>query len=78
MEENAGAADVVLSAGEVQALDEALDHMEMSAVFGGIDDFSYYSSQAAGEQYLANVRIPAAEIKAGTSASGKVYFTVYK
>lgn len=35
MEENAGAADVVLSAGEVQALDEALDHMEMSAVFGG-------------------------------------------
>ena len=42
------------------------------------DDFSYYSNQAAGEQYLANVRIPAAEIKAGTSASGKVYFTVYK
>lgn len=42
------------------------------------DDFSYYTSQVAGEQYLANVRIPAAEIKAGTSASGKVYFTVYK
>ena len=42
------------------------------------DDFGYYTSQAAGEQYLANVRIPAAEIRAGTSASGKVYFTVYK
>ena len=42
------------------------------------DDFSYYTSQAAGEQYLANVRIPAAEIKAGKSESGKVYFTVYK
>ena len=42
------------------------------------DDFNYYTSQAAGEQYLANVRIPAAEIKAGKSASGKVYFTVYK
>ena len=42
------------------------------------DDFGYYTSQAAGEQYLANVRIPAAEIKAGTSASGMVYFTVYK
>lgn len=42
------------------------------------DDFGYYTSQAAGEQYLANVRIPAAEIKAGKSASGKVYFTVYK
>lgn len=42
------------------------------------DDFNYYTSQAAGEQYLANVRIPATEIKAGKSASGKVYFTVYK
>ena len=42
------------------------------------DDFGYYTSQAAGEQCLANVRITAAEIKAGTSASGKVYFTVYK
>ena len=42
------------------------------------DDFGYYTSKAAGEQYLANVRIPAAEIKAGKSASGKVYFTVYK
>ena len=42
------------------------------------DDFGYYSSQAAGEQYLANVRIPASEISAGTNASGKVYLTVYK
>ena len=42
------------------------------------DDYSYYTSQAAGEQYLANVRIPAAEIAAGKSANGKVYFTVYK
>ena len=42
------------------------------------DDFGYYTSQAAGEQYLANVRISAAEIKAGKSPNGKVYFTVYK
>ena len=42
------------------------------------DDFNYYTSQAAGEQYLAHVRIPAAEIRAGKSANGKVYFTVYK
>ena len=42
------------------------------------DDYGYYTSQAAGEQYLANVKIPAAEIIAGKSASGKVYFTVYK
>lgn len=43
-----------------------------------VDDFAYYTSQAAGEQYLANVRIPAAEIASGKSAKGKVYFTVYK
>ena len=43
-----------------------------------VDDFGYYTSQAAGEQYLANVGLPAAEITAGKSASGKVYFTVYK
>ena len=42
------------------------------------DDFGCYTSRAAGEQYLANVRIPAAEIRAGKSESGKVYFTVYK
>ena len=35
MVENAGAADVALSSGEVKALDDALDTMEMSAVFGG-------------------------------------------
>lgn len=35
MEENAGAAAVALSAGEVRAIDAALDGMEMSAVFGG-------------------------------------------
>ena len=42
------------------------------------DDFGHYTSQVAREQYLANVRIPATEITAGKSASGKVYFTVYK
>ena len=35
MEENAGAAEVFLSPEEVSQLDEALDHMELSAVFGG-------------------------------------------
>lgn len=35
MAENAGAASVSLSADEVNALDKALDCMEMSAVFGG-------------------------------------------
>ncbi len=35
MKENAEAADIALSAKEVQALDHALDGMEMSEVFGG-------------------------------------------
>lgn len=34
MRENAGAAEVILSSAEVAALDEALDHMDMSEVFG--------------------------------------------
>lgn len=37
MRENAGAAEVELSASEVQRLDDALGKMEMSAVFGGTD-----------------------------------------
>lgn len=35
MRENAGAADILLTAAEVQTLDAALDGMEMSDVFGG-------------------------------------------
>ena len=35
MKENAGAASVFLTPSEVRALDDALDHMDMSAVFGG-------------------------------------------
>ncbi len=34
MQENAGSAEVVLSAEEVEMLDTALDHMEMSSVYG--------------------------------------------
>ena len=35
MRENAGAAEIVLSPEEVAALDEKLDTIPMSAVFGG-------------------------------------------
>ena len=35
LKENAGAADIELSTAEVNALDDALDNMEMSAVYGG-------------------------------------------
>ena len=36
IKENAGAASVFLTPSEVRALDDALDHMDMSAVFGGM------------------------------------------
>lgn len=35
MKENAEAASVFLTPSEVRALDDTLDHMDMSAVFGG-------------------------------------------
>ena len=41
-------------------------------------NFGNYTSQVAGEQYLANVRIPISDITPGTSTSGKVFLTVYK
>lgn len=41
-------------------------------------NFDYYTSQAAGEQYLAELRIPAADIISGKSANGTVYLTLYK
>lgn len=40
------------------------------------DDFGTYSRLFAGERFLANVRIKASEIEAGSSSSGRVYFTV--
>ncbi len=42
------------------------------------EDFGDYESESAGERYLANVRIPASEIKSGKSNNGTVYLTVYK
>lgn len=41
-------------------------------------DFDNYTSQAKGEQYLAELRIPAADILPGSSSDGTVYLTVYK
>lgn len=35
LKENAGASEISLTAEEVQAIDSALDGMEMSEVFGG-------------------------------------------
>lgn len=42
------------------------------------NDFGTYTSQVAGEQFLAEIRIPAKDINEGSSANGTVYFTVHK
>lgn len=42
------------------------------------DDFGNYESAVSGKQYLANIRIPASEIKSGKSSNGTVYLIVYK
>jgi len=42
------------------------------------EDFDNYSSQAAGERFLANLRIPASAIAPGTAQDGTVFFTVHK
>lgn len=42
------------------------------------NDFDYYSSMENGDQFLANLRIPASNIDEGSSSNGKVYLTVYK
>ena len=40
-------------------------------------DFGYYTSKSEGEQFLADVRIKASEIKPGKTSSGTVYITIY-
>ena len=40
-------------------------------------DFGTYTSQAKGDNYLANLRIPKEEIMPGRALDGTVYFTVY-
>lgn len=42
------------------------------------NDFAYYTSLIDGEQYLAELRIPATDIVSGKSSNGTVYLTVYK
>ena len=41
------------------------------------DDFNYYTSEARGDVFLADVRIPKDEVKEGKALDGTVYFKVY-
>ena len=40
------------------------------------ENFDSYTSEAQGERYLANIRIPYSKVKPGTSLNGTVYFSV--
>ena len=63
---------------DIRIVDEDGNELYASTRTVTKEDFSYYTSQAAGEQYLANVRIKASDISEGTSASGTVYFVIHK
>ena len=69
------AADVDVDIRIVNDADEEVYSATKSVTF---EDFGDYESNAAGKQYLANVRIPASDIKSGKSNNGTVFLTVYK
>ncbi|MBP3919190.1 MAG: hypothetical protein J6I50_08470 [Clostridia bacterium] len=62
---------------DIRIVNEMDEEVYMSSKNFSKDDFGYYSNEISGEQFLANVRIPASEITDGKSSSGKVYLTVY-
>lgn len=63
---------------DIKILNDENEEVYAATKSVGADDYAYYTSQADGSQCLANIRIPAEEISEGTSASGKVYLTIYK
>lgn len=63
---------------DIRIVNDAGEEIYRAAKSVSKDDFDYYTSKAAGEEFLANVRIPEKDIKAGKSQSGTVYFTVHK
>lgn len=63
---------------DIRIEDESGNELYKATHSVGKKDFGYYTSKIAGEQYLAEIRIKESEIAKGTSASGKLYLTVYK
>lgn len=63
---------------DIRIEDEAGNELYIATRSVSKRDFGNYTSQVAGEQYLANVRIKASEVAEGTSSSGTVYLRVYK
>lgn len=63
---------------DIRIVNEEGEEVYKCTKFVSKDDFGYYTSQAVGEQYLAELRIPAADIAPGKSSNGTVCLTVYK
>ena len=63
---------------DIRIVNEANEEVYKSTKSVYKSDFDYYTSKAMGEQYLAELRISAADITSGKSSNGTVYLTVYK
>lgn len=63
---------------DIRIVNEADEEVYNGTTSVSEKNFGYYTSKALGEEYLAEIRIPASNIAPGISSSGKVYLTVYK
>lgn len=63
---------------DIRIVNDAGEEVYSSTKSVTAKDFGDYESKVAGKQYLANVRIPASDIRNGKSNNGTVYLTVYK
>lgn len=63
---------------DIRIVNEKNEEIYSGTKHVSLNDFDNYTNKTVGEQYLANVRMPSSEIASRKSASGKVYFTVYK
>ena len=63
---------------DIRIVNEAGEEVYSGTASVTKEDFAMYTSEAAGERYLAEIRIPKEDIAPGKSTDGTVYLTVYK
>lgn len=61
---------------DIRIMNDQNEEVYSDTKFVTKNDFGYYSSQNAGKQYIANVRISEADIATGKSSNGTVYLKV--
>lgn len=62
---------------DVRIVNDNDEEVYSATLYASEDNFAYYTSQVAGTRFLANIKIPAADIAAGNASSGTVFLTVY-